>query len=328
VGSLAGLILASLLVSGCNAEVGEKVHSDTQNVPIEGASPDPVEGSEFGTGGTSEGAGLDGSPGREPVSRGSGSGGTSGTGEVVGAGGGVDPGTGGSSSTGTGGSADPGTGGSSSSGSGGSPSGGERESYTDPNGTIIFADQPTMPQTNAASPGDTLLFEPGEHDRIDVDDVMSTECAPLVLASLDPADPALIKNTTNPGWEALGVEGSEYVVIEDLIVEGGLSGIRVARSDHVIILRTEIRYTGHSGLSVNSNSHYVDFVGNTIHDTGQSEPKWGEGIYLGTAASKDPNDITTHIWMEDNEIYQTGGGQPRSRTARSKRGRALFGSRA
>lgn len=182
-------------------------------------------------------------------------------------------------------------------------------SFYDPRGTIIYADQPTMPQIEAASPGDVLLFEPGEHDRLDVDDLVSTECDPLVLVSLDPDDPAVIKNTTNPGWEALGVEDSEYVVIENLIVEGGLSGIRIASSKHVIVLGTEIRLTNHSGLAVKSNSQYVDFIGNVIHDTGQSEPKWGEGIYLGTAASKDPNDITTHVWIEGNEIYETGYGE-------------------
>jgi len=185
----------------------------------------------------------------------------------------------------------------------------ELKSFYDPDGTIIYADQPTMPQIEAASPGDVLLFEPGEHDRIDVDDFISTECDPLVLVSLDPDNPAVIKNTTNPGWEGLGVEDSEYVVVENLIVEGGLSGIRVASSKHVIVIRSEIRLTGHSGFSVKSNSQYVDFIGNEIHDTGQSEPKWGEGIYLGTAAAQDDNDITTHVWVEDNEIYETGYGE-------------------
>ncbi|MEM6730151.1 MAG: right-handed parallel beta-helix repeat-containing protein, partial [Myxococcota bacterium] len=182
-------------------------------------------------------------------------------------------------------------------------------SYYDPGGTVIYADEPTMRQIRDASPGDVLLFEPGEHDRIDIDDFVSTECDPLVLTSLDPENPAVIKNSTIPGWEALGIGNSEYVVIENLIVEGGLSGILIQGSSHVIVTRSEIRLTNHSGLAVNSRSQHVDFIGNVIHDTGQSEPKWGEGIYLGTAAAKDDNDITTHVWIEGNEIYNTGFGE-------------------
>ncbi|MEM6292788.1 MAG: right-handed parallel beta-helix repeat-containing protein [Myxococcota bacterium] len=201
-------------------------------------------------------------------------------------------------------------------GSDGSSSGGpgdsdELESFWDPDGTVIYADQATMPQIEAASPGDVLLFEPGEHDRIDIDGFVSSECDPLVLVSLDPDNPAIIRNTTNPGWETLGVANSSYVVIENLILEGGISGIRIEESDHAIITRSEIRLTNHAGLNINTASAHVDFIGNSIHDTGQSEPKWGEGIYVGSAQAqqKDGPDVTTHVWIENNEIYETGYGE-------------------
>ncbi|MEM6789786.1 MAG: right-handed parallel beta-helix repeat-containing protein [Myxococcota bacterium] len=155
---------------------------------------------------------------------------------------------------------------------GGGQDGEPPETFYDPNGTIIYADQPTMPQIAAAQPGDVLLFEPGEHDRIDLDDITSSACDPLVLVSLDPDDPALIGNTTNPGWDTIGIERSSYVVVENLIVEGGITGIRVEGSDHVIVLRNEIRESNHSGFNVRDRSQYVDFIGNLIHHTGRSEP--------------------------------------------------------
>lgn len=69
--------------------------------------------------------------------------------------------------------------------------------------------------------------DPEGFDRIDMDDLTGAPCALIALTSLDPENPALIRNSTAPGWEALGISNSEYVVIENVVVEGGLSGMLV-----------------------------------------------------------------------------------------------------
>jgi|GEM_PF-4284791 len=214
---------------------------------------------------------------------------------------GSDPGTGESSA---GGSAPSSTGGAGNAGTGGGTTGGSAETFHDPNGTIIYADDATQPQIDAASPGDVLLFEPGEHDRFSLDGWNSSECDPLVLVSQDPSNPAKIRNPDRS--ITIKIDNSSHIVVENLEVEGGLYGIQIATSDHIIVLNNDFHDSEQEGCKVKSRSTYVDILGNKIHHTGRVQNQWGEGIYLGTSGE---DDYTGHVWIEGNEIYETANGE-------------------
>ena len=82
----------------------------------------------------------------------------------------------------------------------------------------------TQTQVDNASPGDTLLFETGIHGEIDLNDIINTECDPMVLMSQDPLNPATIYRSTISSGEALAIRRSEYIIVENLIMDGGMFG--------------------------------------------------------------------------------------------------------
>ena len=52
-------------------------------------------------------------------------------------------------------------------------------------------------------------------------------------------------------------------------------------------------------------------IGNHIHDTGLSNPQWGEGIYVGRGSYSTGvfPDNCDNIWIENNEIHDCGKGE-------------------
>lgn len=185
----------------------------------------------------------------------------------------------------------------------------------EPSGTIIYADQPTQAQIDAASPGDTLLFEPGTHDKISLSGIIATECAPLVLMSLDPNDPAKIYEASIDGGKGVHVFESKYIVIDNVIVEGALYGMDIQHSEYIIVKNCEIMNTGQEGTKTRDRSRHIDWINNKIHDTG-TRPNfsgYGECMYIGTGSYANSMfsdaDSTAFVWIENNEVYNCGNGE-------------------
>lgn len=184
-----------------------------------------------------------------------------------------------------------------------------------PTGTIIYANQATQPQIDAASPGDTLLFESGVHDKISLNGIIATECAPLVLMSLNPNDPAKIFESNINGGKGIHIFESEYIIVDNLLVEGALYGIDVQHSEYIVVKNCQVMNTGQEGTKTRDRSRHIDWINNKIHDTG-TRPNfsgYGECMYIGTGSYANSMfsdaDSTAFVWIENNEIYNCGNGE-------------------
>jgi hypothetical protein len=92
-------------------------------------------------------------------------------------------------------------------------------------------------------------------------------------------------------------------------VDGGGIGVYVDHSDHVVVTALEVTGCDQEGIQIRNDSSYVDVVGSHIHDTGVTEPKWGECIYVGTGSNDDFPDHTEYVWLENNDIHSCGAGE-------------------
>jgi hypothetical protein len=180
---------------------------------------------------------------------------------------------------------------------------------------VVDPNQNTQNQVDQASPGDTLLFAPGTHDKIDIHSIISTECDPLVIMSQDVNDPAVIYEPNLNSDRAIHIFESEYVIIENLIAEGALYGIDVQHSEYIIVRDCEVRNTGQEGTKTRDRSRHVDWINNKIHDTGNrpNYSGYGECMYIGTGSYVNSMfgdaDSTAFVWIENNEVYDCGNGE-------------------
>lgn len=163
---------------------------------------------------------------------------------------------------------------------------------------------------NNTKEGDTVLINRGKYTNISLSDKIYSENNPLVIRAFD-SDTVFISGNTISKGSSLEIRNCKYIVIEGLTFINSMWGIYVKNSDHIIIRYNEIYNTGQEGAHIGRSSKYVDVAGNKIHNTGQFNSKWGEGIYVGSGSYWGNNfpDNCEYIWIEDNNIYETGNGE-------------------
>jgi hypothetical protein len=160
---------------------------------------------------------------------------------------------------------------------------------------------------NNAVPGDTVLVKSGTYSRIRLTDKNFSELKPLVV-KVDDSEKVIIKGNTVAGNSSLEMVSCSYIVFEGFAFTNSMWGIYVKNSNHIILRYNEIYLTGQEGCHVGRSSKYVDIIGNIIHNTGLYNPKWAEGIYVGSGSYGRNGfpDNCEYIWIEGNHIYETG----------------------
>ena len=120
-----------------------------------------------------------------------------------------------------------------------------------------------------------------------------------------------ISGDTISKGSSLEITGCSYIIIEGLCLINAMWGIYVKSSDHIIIKNNEIYNTGQEGVHIGRSSQYIDISGNKIHNTGRFKSKYGEGIYVGSGSYSGTNfpDNCEYIWIEENNIYESGNGE-------------------
>lgn len=105
---------------------------------------------------------------------------------------------------------------------------------------------------------------------------------PIILRSEDPENPATICCNTTESKCALYITGS-YWEIRDLKVCNAAKGIFLAQSEHSVISGCEVFNIGDEAIHIIDNSSYNLVENCKVHDTGKLNPKYGEGVYIGSA---------------------------------------------
>ncbi|MGH1486171.1 MAG: InlB B-repeat-containing protein [Cellvibrionaceae bacterium] len=106
--------------------------------------------------------------------------------------------------------------------------------------------------------------------------------------------------------EGILINNSRYITIDNISVEAGLDGIEIENSQNIIIDGVSVSQTRQAGILVAKNSQDIDIINSTIFNTGTENPQYGECIYLGTGSTNGFPDVTSRVWVENNEIYNCG----------------------
>lgn len=169
---------------------------------------------------------------------------------------------------------------------GGSVPAGERPDPGD-----ASCDEPTVRVASTAQladallsvqPGDTIVLEPGVYIGRFVATVTGTAEAPITLCG--PAEAILDGNDVDDGY-VLHLDTVSYWVVEGFTIRGGQKGLMADSVTHSVFSGLTVTQIGDEGIHLRQFSTDNLVIGNTISDTGLRKPKFGEGIYVGSAES-------------------------------------------
>ena len=160
---------------------------------------------------------------------------------------------------------------------------------------------------NSAGKGDTILINGGEYGRISISDLHFSEMQPLFITGND-TGPVIIKGNGISKGSAMELTNCSYILLEGLTFTNAMWGTYIRSSQHIIFRNNEIYETGQEGIHVGRSSRHIDIISNQIHNTGKFNPKWGEGIYIGSGSYSGNSfpDNCEYIWIEGNHIFETG----------------------
>lgn len=152
-----------------------------------------------------------------------------------------------------------------------------------------------------AQPGDEIILEPGTYQHgewIGVWAVFHAEADgtsenPIILRSRDPENPAVLSGVTTESKYALQIIGSHWK-IQDIVLTNAAKGIFLEQSEYSEITGCEVYNIGDEAIHIIDNSSYNLVENCYIHDTGKYTPKYGEGVYIGSAYSNTEYGFNCH----------------------------------
>jgi hypothetical protein len=161
---------------------------------------------------------------------------------------------------------------------------------------------------NSLQPGDELVLHGGEYSQKGrrAVTVAGDANTPIMIRAAEGEVPLLTRPADNADrYNNIEFVDCSYLVIRGLHFQGGNSGVRFIRGDHVTLEDCEICETGNNALTMNSgNCDSFIIRRNHIHHTGLSTagPTEGEGMYIG---AHDGSCVTSHTLIEGNYIHHT-----------------------
>lgn len=112
----------------------------------------------------------------------------------------------------------------------------------------------------------------------------------------------------------LTIKNSSGIIIEGLIITGGLSAILVQDSSDITLIANRVFDIGNQAISIKpkyyGGSHYL-IKDNIIFNTGRLHPRYGEGLYIGDGSyTKDKSRLkirhtVSDVTIRNNIIHHT-----------------------
>lgn len=84
---------------------------------------------------------------------------------------------------------------------------------------------------------------------------------------------------------AFHVAGADHVRLSGFSVRNGQKGVVVDDSDHVVVEKLAVSHIGDEAIHLRSGSSDGVVRENVVRETGLRKPKFGEGVYIGSAQS-------------------------------------------
>ena len=106
--------------------------------------------------------------------------------------------------------------------------------------------------------------------------------APITLCGS--LDSILDGGSTDDGY-VVHLDGASHWVLQGFAVRNGQKGVMADATSGSVIRDLEVSHIGDEAIHLRAGSSDNQVLHNTISDTGLRKPKFGEGIYIGTAES-------------------------------------------
>lgn len=133
-----------------------------------------------------------------------------------------------------------------------------------------------------ARPGDVIGLAPGRYEGEFVLDAKGEQKKPITVCGT--AKSVLDGGDTDSGY-VIHLDGASHVVLQGFAVENGQKGVMADATTHSTIRGLTVSHIGDEAIHLRAHSTDNQVLDNTISDTGLRKPKFGEGIYIGTAES-------------------------------------------
>lgn len=132
---------------------------------------------------------------------------------------------------------------------------------------------------SSARPGDTIRMAAGTYSPVVISS-SGTADAPTTLTG--PADAVI----TSSGKDyTLHMDGASFWQLVGFGVSGGGKGVMLDNVQHTLLDSLTVGQTGDEAVHFRTNSSDNVIQRSTIRDTGQKQPQYGEGVYVGSARS-------------------------------------------
>jgi parallel beta-helix repeat protein len=134
----------------------------------------------------------------------------------------------------------------------------------------------------SAQPGDVIVMAPGSYVGNFVATASGTASAPIQLCGS--ADSVLDGDDESDGY-VFHLDGAQYWRLSGFTVTNGQKGVMADGTVGTVIEGLTVKHIGDEAIHLRKASTDNLVIGNTISETGLRKPKFGEGVYIGTAES-------------------------------------------
>jgi hypothetical protein len=131
-----------------------------------------------------------------------------------------------------------------------------------------------------ARPGQVIVLAPGSYRGQFATSKSGTPDAPITLCG--PRGAVLDGGDISRGY-TLHLDHASWWRVEGFTVQSGQKGVVTDGASHILIAGLYVHGIGDEGIHLRDFSSDNTVSGNVVRDTGLLEPKFGEGIYVGTA---------------------------------------------
>ncbi|WP_163568458.1 right-handed parallel beta-helix repeat-containing protein [Fodinicola feengrottensis] len=171
----------------------------------------------------------------------------------------------------------------------GSGDGSEKIAVGKPNIAVSTTDE-LVAALAAATPGQTIDMAPGHYDGNFFATRKGTAGQPITLTGPRTAVLSNSAGKCDPGdgdikfcGYGMHLHGADYWNLTGFAVSDAAKGIVLDGSSHVVIDRVEVSDVDSEAIHLRGSSSDNVISDSVVHDTGRTQPQYGEAIYLGSA---------------------------------------------